>query len=460
VADSIDCRSPWLEQLPAASQPQPLTADSSTDVAVIGAGIAGVATSFFLLRDTTADVLLIERGRAGHGATGRNAGQLTTYFERPLYDLVDEYGFEAAMQAQRSIDESWDLLHLMIRESSASLPVERFIGHMGMFSLDHVTVHLRSSWLRQRAGLSTPSVLVSEQAPFLDQIDDTFAGLYDVVPDEHIHELLGAHGGFYCAVLSDWKGCANGALLVEQVLDYLQANFADRFRFADNTPVEHIVLGDSWAKIHAGGHVVDSTRVVMCTNGFVEHTIRNTSGPDISPLLHHRVEGDIGYMVGFVDDRPRDPMALSFIRNEVIGGDTPYVYVTSRPFERPGHPGTLTCIGGPEDMLDDATVYVADSGFPTEILDEIDRDVLPLVAPGRLPGTRYDYAWHGLMGYTETRVRLVGFEPVNPVLMYNLGCNGVGFLPSIAGGFRIAALTVGDDVGPSIFDPPSRNVVG
>jgi glycine/D-amino acid oxidase-like deaminating enzyme len=149
---------------------------------------------------------------------------------------------------------------------------------------------------------------------------------------------------------------------------------------------------------------------------------------------------------------------LSYIRNEVIGGDTPYVYVTSRPFERSGRSGTLTCIGGPENILDDTAVYDADAGFPTEIIDEIDHEVLPLVAPGRRPGTRYDYAWHGLMGYTESRVRLVGFEPMNPVLMYNLGCNGVGFLPSIAGGFRIAALTAGGDVASSIFDPPSQSV--
>jgi glycine/D-amino acid oxidase-like deaminating enzyme len=459
VGDSIDCRSPWLEQLSGSTLPQPLTADTATDVAVIGAGIAGVATSFFLLRDTPADVLLIERGRAGHGATGHNAGQLTTYFERPLYDLVDQYGFEAALQAQQTIDESFDLLDIMMGESNTSLPVERFIGHMGMFSLDHVTVHLRSSLLRRRAGLRIPTVSVSDQAPFVDRIDDAFAGLYDVVPDEHVQELLGTDGSSYCAVLSDWKGCANGALLVEQVLDDLQSRFADRFRFVDHTPVGNIVLGDSWATIDAGGHQVEATRVVMCTNGFVEHSIRNTIGPEISPLLHHRVEGDIGYMVGFVDDRPRSPTALSFIRNEVIGGDTPYVYVTTRPFEHPERSGMLTCIGGPERILDDSTVYVADAGFPSEIIEEIDRDVLPLAAPGRRPGTRYDYAWHGLMGYTDSRVRLVGFEPVNPVLMYNLGCNGVGFLPSIAGGHRIAALTRGDDLGPSIFDPASRYVV-
>jgi glycine/D-amino acid oxidase-like deaminating enzyme len=315
-------------------------------------------------------------------------------------------------------------------------------------------VHLRSSRLRQRAGLRIPTCVVSETAPFLDHIDATFAELYTVVPDEHIHQLLGPHGGSYCAVLSDWKGCANGALLAEQVLDHLRSNFVDRFHFVDHTPVERVVLGDSWATVDAGGYRVEAHRVVMCTNGFVDHVIHNTTGPDISPQLHHRVEGDVGYMVGFLDDEIREPTALSFIRNEVIGGDTPYVYVTSRSFERADGPGMLTCIGGPEDILDDATAYVADSGFPTEVLDEIDRDLLPLIAPGRRPGRHYEYAWHGLMGYTESRVRLVGFEPKNPVLMYNLGCNGVGFLPSVYGGFRIAELLGGNDLGPSIFDPP------
>ena len=61
-----------------------LEQDTTADVAVVGAGIAGVATAFFILRDTRNDVLLLERDRVARGATGRNAGQLTTYFERPL----------------------------------------------------------------------------------------------------------------------------------------------------------------------------------------------------------------------------------------------------------------------------------------------------------------------------------------------------------------------------------------
>jgi glycine/D-amino acid oxidase-like deaminating enzyme len=57
------------------------------------------------------------------------------------------------------------------------------------------------------------------------------------------------------------------------------------------------------------------------------------------------------------------------------------------------------------------------------------------------------------MGYTPNRIRLIGEEPKNPVLMYNLGCNGVGILPSIFGGRRIARIVAGERLGKSIFDP-------
>ena len=47
-------RSPWIEQLDHGRAPRPLDADADADVAVVGGGIAGVATAFFLLRDRPA----------------------------------------------------------------------------------------------------------------------------------------------------------------------------------------------------------------------------------------------------------------------------------------------------------------------------------------------------------------------------------------------------------------------
>jgi glycine/D-amino acid oxidase-like deaminating enzyme len=453
VPGELPRRSPWIEQLDRERARHPLAHDLVTDIAVIGAGIAGISTAFFLLRDTDARVALIERDRAGHGATGHNAGQLTTYFERPLQELVDEYGFDRAIDAQRGLDQAWGLLETMLAESGATAPIDRFTGHMGMFTLDHLMVHLRTIRLRQQGGLESPTCIVAEDAPFLAMIPDEFADLYSVVPADQVRTLLGTGDPRYCAATSDRKGCANGALVVQQVLDHLLQRYPERLTFAEETAVDRVRLGQDAAVVFARGHRVETSRVVMCTNGFVDHVIENSAGDAIDPRMQHRVAGDVGYMVGFIEPAVTLPAATSFIRNELIGGDIPYVYVTTRAYESTRAAGALTCIGGPEVMLEDTDVYDPTAGFPVAVIDEIDRDVLPIVCPDRPPGSPYDYSWHGLMAYTESRVRLIGFEPRNPVLMYNLGCNGVGFLPSIFGGHRIASLVGDHPPPPSIFDP-------
>ena len=66
---------------------------------------------------------------------------------------------------------------------------------------------------------------------------------------------------------------------------------------------------------------------------------------------------------------------------------------------------------------------------------------------------KYQFTWHGLMGYTKNRIRLIGEEPKNKVLLYNLGCNGVGLLLSIYGGKKISQIINKENLPPSIFDP-------
>src|SRR5436190_1760323 len=141
-------RSPWIAQLAADGPPQPLGSDATTDVVIVGAGIAGIATAFFVLGATRSRVMLVERDRVARGATGRNAGQLTTYFERPLTHIADEFGSELAAAAQRGIDDAHDLLDVMVSESGAAVRVERFTGHMGLFNRHHLDVHLRCMLIR------------------------------------------------------------------------------------------------------------------------------------------------------------------------------------------------------------------------------------------------------------------------------------------------------------------------
>jgi glycine/D-amino acid oxidase-like deaminating enzyme len=451
VYGDVPNRSPWIAQLAPDDPPRPLAADAAADVVVVGAGIAGVATAFFTLRSTSKSVLLVERDRVGHGASGHNAGQLTTYFERPLCDIAAEFGSRPAGEAQRGVDEAHDLLDTMVAEAEATVRVERFLGHMGMFNRHHLEVHLRSLLVRRNEGLPQQTCVVSEDAPFLPDLAEELRGLYSVVPRSEIRELLEIEDDRYRAVLSAPSGCSNSGLLCQQVLAHLLAVHPDRFAYADRASVERVVVDDGSAIVWADGRRVRADAVVLCTNGFVDHHVEDTAGTAIGLRGDQRIIGRVAHMTAFAETSPRKPASLSYIRNAVIGGDVPYVYVTRRTYDRPGGIDTLTCMGGPEHPFLEA--YDREAPFPGELLRELDDDVRPFAQPKRPPGEPYDFHWHGLMGYNDCGIRVVGPHPRHASLLYNLGCNGVGFLPSLHGGARIASLLAGERLRPSIFDP-------
>ena len=445
-------RSPWLAQLAPDAPPRPLVDDTTTDVAVVGAGIAGVATAFFTLRSTSRRLLLIERDRVGRGATGHNAGQLTTYFERPLHRIANQFGLDLAVAAQGGIDGAHELLDLMCAESGADVRIERFTGRMGMFALDHIDVHLRDNAVRRAGGLAVRDCAVSEDAPFLREIPIEFDGLYRVVPQAEIRALLEVDDDRYCAVLSEPKGCANSALLVQQVLAYLERTYPDRFRYADHTLVDRIVLDEDGAVLRTHAASARAESVVLCTNGFVDHVVELASGERVPLPVGREVQSTIGYMSAFFEQERRRATAMSYIRNDVIGADTPYVYITRRTYDVGGSSRTLTCMGGPEHEID-GTGYDGTTPCPGAMVKHMDDVLRPYAQRHRPAGVPFDFAWHGLMGYSDDRVRLVGRDPRHPALHYNLGCNGIGFLPSIYGGERISRLLAGQHLEPSIFDP-------
>jgi len=445
----VASRSPWFEQLDTDTAPRPLDVDVTTDVAIVGAGIAGLATAFFVLRDTDQSVLLIERARVGSGATGHNAGQVANYFERPLCELAADYGFELAIAAQSAIDDAFDLLTTMLAESNATVRLERVMGHMGMFSLHHLEIHLSNQSLRRRGGLSVEECVVASDAPFVSDIPAAYGDLYTVVPRSEIAARLGRNCGQYHAVLSAPKACVNSALVVEQALAHLERTYPDRMRFCDHTPVERIVLGDGSAVLDAAGHRIDCTHVVLCTNGYRDHRVFDVDGSPIElPLIQ-----TVGFMGAYFERERTTPCAISYINNERIGGELPYGYVTRRTYDGPVGAATLTCVGGPETELDDDQRYDPGAAVPGYAIEQLDTQVRAVIDDPGGSNQAFDYAWHGLMGYMPDPLRVVGHEPRNPALLYNLACNGVGILASLHGGHKVARLLAGEQLPPSLFDP-------
>jgi len=57
---------------------------------------------------TDKQAVLVERGTIGCGATGNNAGFAWAHIERPVSELVEEFGFEPVKEAFLELDHGLD----------------------------------------------------------------------------------------------------------------------------------------------------------------------------------------------------------------------------------------------------------------------------------------------------------------------------------------------------------------
>lgn len=449
--------SPWLHQLHKDRETVGIHTDIETDVAIIGAGIAGVSTAFFILKNTQKKIALLEGYKLAHGATGHNAGQIVSYFERGFASLVDEFGLDLATYGQKSVEDAWQLLNEMYTESGLDIPFSRFLGHAGLSSSAQVLLHLKNNFWRKKGGLITEQIRISKTAGFLHEIPKEYKSLYSLVSHEEILETLETKMTDFVAVISFPKGCINSALFCEEVVLALQKKYPDRFTIYEHTQISKIILRHEHAILDAERHTINSEHVVLCTNGFSSVTIINETGLDINTKYHHLINGQIGYMSGYLEMMNKPPIAISYLTDPDPNTKDPYFYLTRRPYEyEKGQKHNLISIGGPEASYEDSVNYIRDSDFPdqkTQMIDEFIHKNYGLEPQKKID---YIFTWHGLMGYTKNGVRLIGPEPKNPVLLYNLGCNGIGILPSIYGGKRIADYLRHGKVPKSIFDVPEQ----
>lgn len=443
--------SPWIAQLKQRRPTLGLTGDVEGDILIVGAGIAGVTTAFFTVTMTDLRVVLLEANMVAHGATGHNAGQVVSYFERPFHDIVNEYGLKLAAEGQRAIMGAWDLLEEIHRTASLQTPLVKFQGYAGFSTIPQLLSHLQDLTLFDQAGLPFKKVLVANEANLMNQIPSPLSHYCTEIPRREILERLETNDERYLAAAASQKGCINSALFCEELVGYLLSTFSSRFQLAENTPVKALTCLAQDVEANAGQYRVRGTRAVLCTNGFTGLQIQSEQGK-FKPPAGGAIRGVIGYMGGYIDRVVRDPIAASYYTSISADHAEPYFYLTRRQYEMDARPHDLVCVGGPEIHLTPGTTYQRHHEYVPNIEDTLE-EFLWTTYRHASAGLKQRYLWHGLMGYTEGNLRIIGADPDTPSILYNLGCNGIGILPSIYGGWKVACLLKGDSMTPSIFDP-------
>lgn len=81
------------------------------DAVVVGAGISGLSAAYWLKKeDPSLKVAIVERGRVGYGASGRNAGFITCGSVEHFNRLISKHGLEEATEIWRFSEENLRLL--------------------------------------------------------------------------------------------------------------------------------------------------------------------------------------------------------------------------------------------------------------------------------------------------------------------------------------------------------------
>lgn len=230
----------WDDGLPPPRPSQPLP--PRADVAVVGAGYTGLSAALALARHG-ASVAVLERHRAGWGASGRNGGFVLPGYQPDADELVRRYGVGRARALFAASLEAIETLEAVAREIPDSGYARR--GWIGLAARPGHLAHLEraAGVLRRHFGHETALL---DRTALRDELgsDRYHGGLLD--------PLAGSlHPGRYCAGLAA-AAVRAGVLLLEGV------------------SVRGVARAGGTAVLETSAGPIRTAEVLVATNGYTD----------------------------------------------------------------------------------------------------------------------------------------------------------------------------------------------
>lgn len=384
----------WVALLPPRRPNPSLNGDLAVDVAVIGAGFAGLAAARTLVgHDPSLTVAVLEASEVGLGAAGRNSGFV---IDLPHEVSSEDYGGGDASGTQRQIRLNRAAIGLM-RDVARSAgcgpdifdPCGKYNIAMSAQGDEHITAYARQ----------------------LDQLGES----YRLLDARAVARVTGSEA-FTSAIHMPGTAIIQPAAYVRVAA----ASLGPTVRLHENTPVLSFERrGQHWHLATPGGRVV-AGRVILATNGHAEsfglfrgrlmHIFTYASMTE--PFDPARLGGDRHWAA-----TPAFPMGTTVRR--VAGPDGDRILIRSRYTYNP----SLT--------ISEGDVARAGRRHDRKFADRF----------AALHGLRMEHRWGGAMALTWNGVPTFG--EIEPGLFSACACNGVGATKATVAGMAAADLALG-----------------
>lgn len=360
------------------------------DVIIVGAGITGAAASYWLNKARDHKVALLDSGRAGHAASGRNGGFILRGVMAYYNKAVQAYGREAARWIFQFNEQSLAYL-------------KEFREQVGnSFSYEDCGSYLLASSIEELHALAESAELMKE---------DGFALEY--LKEDPIDR------GFYGAI---YNPCDVGVNPMHLTRALLEAGNAVLY---EQEEVFELAWDNNQPVLHTRNRVLTAGRVLLCTNAFLPLLV-----PDLQGLVE-AVRGQI-IVTRPIQDRIVDKLCYANFGYEYF---------------RQLSDGRFLLGGRREPFLEEETGY-ADMLNPNvqSALQSYLKDKFPEIA-----GASIDYRWSGTMCFTSDGLPLLGELRDLPGVFYVSGCNGHGMGYAFALSKMLIEFAL-DGAKPGIFD--------
>lgn len=117
----------WMEE--ELASPPPLDEDFTTDVCIIGGGIAGLTCAYFLAQRGLS-VIVLEGGTLAGGETGRTTAHLAWSLDARFFELERLFGLEGARLAAKSHQEAIQMIQMIIQEENIECDFESLDAYL------------------------------------------------------------------------------------------------------------------------------------------------------------------------------------------------------------------------------------------------------------------------------------------------------------------------------------------